>query len=98
GMATEMLRHACQAAFKIIIIAVQVGDDVARRSPQAFVDSVRLAAILLAHPVCKAILKFPDDVNAPIRASAVDYDVFEIRVALTKYRRNRLFQIIGLVE
>src|SRR5262249_28280402 len=92
-VATEMLRHFRQRTWKIVIVTVQIGDDVACRPLYALVDRVSLTAVLFAHPISNPILEFPNDFDAVIRASAVDDDVFEVRVALVKYRRNRLLQI-----
>ena len=52
--ATRKLGDARQRTLKVVIVAVEIADDVAGRSLYALVDRVRLATVLLAHPISDA--------------------------------------------
>ena len=57
-----------------------------------------LAALRFAHPVCQLLFVLSDNLNAVIRAAAVDDDVLKIRVTLLQDGEDGLFKELPLVE
>jgi hypothetical protein len=98
GMSRKEGGNARQCSSYIVIVAIQISDDVAGGSRQSLVDSVPLSTISFAYPIRYPITKASYDLGALIGASAINDDVFQIRVLLPKYGLNRLTEIASLIE
>jgi hypothetical protein len=97
GVTAEAVGDAGKGAIEIVIVTVQIGEDVARRPLQAFVNRVHLPAVVFAYPVGKTVLIFADNINATVRAAAIDDDILKVSVTLSNDRANRLLNIGSLV-
>jgi hypothetical protein len=78
---------------QIEIVAVQVRDNISRRSSQTLVNGVRLSSVFFANPVNKLILILSDYVNTSVRATAVHDNQFDRLVVLVQNGQNCLFEI-----
>src|SRR6266700_702574 len=83
----EQSDNLLESAREIVVVAVDEGDDVARRTSQALVDGLGLAPVGLAHPPGEIILVTPNDLDGPIRGSPVHHEVFQLLVALVEHGR-----------
>src|SRR5712671_1598905 len=93
-----MCRHRAERPRKIEIVAVQERENVSRGSREPLVDRVGLAAVFFGHPVGEVLFMPADDVDALVRAAAVDDDVLDLRAFLAEHRSDGLFEESPLIE
>jgi len=80
----EKSAHVGKRGRKIKVIAINPCQDVSGGAGKTLVDGIRLATVLLTHPICKPRPVFPYDFDGVIRATSVYDDVFKVRIALEK--------------
>ena len=82
----------------VVVVAVDVGDDVAGRPRQALVDRVGLSAVRLANPAGEAVEERSRISTDPSPRAAVDDDVLDVWVVLVRNRLQGAFKVFGLVQ
>ena len=80
------------------VVAVEPSEDFAGRDCHPFVDRVTLPVILFADDMVELIAVTFEYRTGPIGGTAVDHDIFEIRVTLPKHRKNGFFDESALIE
>src|SRR5215470_5507268 len=96
-MFCKMRGHGGECAGQVNIITINEGDNIPGHLLQSFVDGVHLAAVFFAHPVGKPPFVTTKDGHSLVCASAIENDVFEVRIALIQDRENRFFYESALV-
>jgi hypothetical protein len=87
-----------ERAWQVVVVAVDVGHDVAARALESLVERVGLAAILLADPPREPVRIGLDDLDGAVGGPAVDDHVLERLVALVEHRSQRSLEESRLVE
>src|SRR6516225_9050339 len=91
-------RHCEERAGHQHVVTVEPGEDFAGGDRHPFVDRFALPVILFAHNVVELIAVTFEHRTGLIGGTAVDHDIFEIRVALPKHRKNGFFNEPALIE
>src|SRR3984893_5106897 len=91
-------RHCEERARRQHVVAVEPSEDFAARDCHPFVDRVTLAVILFADDVVELIAVTFEHRTGLIGGTAVDHDIFQIRVALPEHRKNGFFDEPALIE
>src|SRR5438309_1804096 len=98
GVLAEITRHRGQGTRQIEIITIEISYDVARGLGQSLVESMRLTAILFAHPKSELAFVFANNFDAAVSAAAIDDDEFQRFILLIKHRVNCLFEVPSLIQ
>ena len=80
------------------VITVDPSSEFAGCSLQSAVYCVALSAIRFANPIADPRRIFLNNFYSVIRATPVDYEIFEIRIALQQNRANGLLDESSLIE
>src|ERR1700730_4955099 len=91
-------RHCEERARRQHVVAVEPSEDFAGCDRHPFVDRVTLPVIFFADDVVELIAVTFEHRTSLIGGTAVDHDIFEIRVALPKHRKNGFFDEPALIE
>src|SRR5438309_11763587 len=79
------------------VVAVHPADDLARARLERLVDGVTLPPVRLARPTDRAA-RLGEDLHRPVRGRAVDDDVLDARIRLSRDRLEAVAQKAALVE
>src|SRR3954454_18554031 len=94
----ERSDHRLQCAGQEVVVAVQIGHDLSRRTRQPLVDRVGLPGVRLGDPPGEAVLVAAGDLHGLVRCTAIDDHVLEVRVALVQDGADRPLDETPLVE